>query len=248
MGRKIASVVGLALALSLGGASAFQGEVSQPADPPKDYVALQTYAMASGKNNDYSFAYRGKDGKPGRWNPCETHSWKYNPAGQKAGGLKDAKRAIRLMSKETGVKFVYRGKTKVNAGNAKAPNVADLVVGWADAKSKAFKSVQGKVPKGYSIEGVTLTWVGWTRYGDGSYSPYEIEKASILLNRKSKLPRSGRKHVFLHESGHLAGLGHSKKRGPVMTAHYWSGAPSTWTASDRNGLKKLSKARGCIKR
>jgi len=191
-----------------------------------------------------------------RWNPCQSIGYRVNLANSTAGALSDVKGAIARVSSATGLRFVYRGTTKIlpGRGNARYPADTGLVIAWA----KPGQSTH--LPKGKSgVAGMGhMTWA-YARDTKGRRAGM-ITQASVVLNSTMKYARgfgSGpstgwqgtRGQLLMHEVAHAVGLDHPRIKdkyailSPVITRR-----PAVWGAGDMNGFRLVGKSAGCLSR
>ncbi|MEU7901297.1 hypothetical protein [Actinoplanes sp. NPDC049118] len=250
LGRRLA-VAALPLALALVTAPS-----AAKAAAPDDGPTASAAGNARGNPRAFAFLSRSKPTDPiARWNPCKPINYRVNLDRSRAGALKDVKGAIQRIHQATGLRFVYRGATKVipdakRGYPGRYPADTDLVIAWA---SPGKHSTQ--IPKNAG----RLAGRGGAAYlaaytGTGERTAMYV-KGLVVLNAAMRLPagfgagdRSGtRGQLLMHEIGHAVGLAHPRINDkkqimyPVILRK-----TAVWGAGDLNGLRALGRSRGCL--
>ncbi|MEV6596165.1 hypothetical protein AB0M36_04775 [Actinoplanes sp. NPDC051346] len=224
--------------------------VTQPMLP-----AGTAFAWAKAPGNRKAYATMGDP--IARWNPCAAIGYRFNPARAPKGALKDLKGAIRRVSKASGLRFVYRGKTNAvphaKAGyNPDYPANTQLVVAWV-TPGKQSEWLPKDGPAG--VGGPAWT-TGYTAKGK---KVGHIRWAGVVLNTRVTVkggfgagPRVGwqgtRGQLLMHELGHAVGLAHPSIDDPKQIMYpVMSRKKAVWGAGDRTGLKVVGKSGGCIR-
>jgi hypothetical protein len=210
------------------------GEVITPERLPAGYVA-------AGSASDWGYLFAGG----GRWNPCETIQWSYNPFGQPyAGALADVSRAFAKISGVSGLRFQYVGRTGYRYLGAKSeirfPTTTDIVVSWAT--SKEMPDLAGAV---IGLGGST----GFRTRVPGADVDFEITRGHLTLDDRPGVPIragfGGRSwgQVMMHEILHALGLAHAKHADQLMYGTQ-SSKNFRFGAGDIRGMRRIGAAPG----
>lgn len=220
------------LALSLGGvalAPLFQG--TEPKEGP-----------------GFLFLDRTDQGAPTRWNPCEPIHYVVNASLAPPGSIADVHEAVRRISAATGISFVYEGITDEKASiyrdvfqpDRYGPRWAPVLIAWADPDDSDIPFVRGD----RVAAGVAVPVIPTTRFEDVYVSGWIAINADDPNPPGFDLPGE-QGPVILHEIGHLMGLGHVKTAGELMNPS--GGGVTDLAAGDREGLRELGAASGCVR-
>ncbi len=192
-----------------------------------DAPAVSSTTASSGgpppPDSRYAFELVGSNGKPARWNPCETIPYAVVWPGAPAGWQSDVSDAISQVAKATGLNFVLAGYYSSSSGVT-----APLVIDWSSTIN------------GGDVVGLTTYW-----YYD--LSGYNAQIVQARIDLKEGLPAgfgtTGEGPVLLHELGHATGLAHVPGQPEIMNP-YDQGYP-TYQLGDLNGLWQVGAAGGC---
>ena len=200
--------------------------------------------------DDYSFLEIRPGGcEPVRFNPCQPVHYVVNTALAPPGAVADLEAAFRQLSEATGIEFVNDGPTTEPAALSRRPIQVDrygnrwapILVAWdhGDVHRLAPTNPAGGRP--FNAGGVYVTGI-------------LIVNVDAVTDERRRTPLDsgfgpgatwGR--VFIHELGHLAGLGHVRASKDVMfddlgvqtgRAEYHQG--------DLAGLRLLGREAGCL--
>jgi hypothetical protein len=170
-----------------------------------------------------------------RWDPCTPVPYVVDPAGAPRGSLRDLRTAFAKTSRATGLRFVYAGRWRPGADDARRITIM--------FRTESHRHLRGRPVGATVVSG--LRWSGTT----------EIRHALIVLQRGYTARLRGgfgagitRGHLFLHEIGHAVGLDDIGSRGQIMFGRMHSMARSTWRAGDLAGLREVGSGQGCIRR
>lgn len=188
-----------------------------------------------------------------RFNPCQAIRYRINPDHIGKGIIRESKRAMTLMSRATGMKVRYVGKTSyVPFKHQGFPRKTDFVLAWATEKKRP--ALKGYGGLGGPVWGYEARTAGGSRI-------YRIDQSAALFNVRykdqwadgfSSAGATPRGHILLHEIGHAVGLQHVKSHKQLMFASTWArDGDGTWrsryAAGDRKGLDLSGASRGCLR-
>ncbi|HUR52292.1 MAG TPA: matrixin family metalloprotease [Mycobacteriales bacterium] len=185
------------------------------------------------------------NGKPVRWNPCQTIYWQFRYTAAPASARTVVRAAVARVAQLTGTKWVEKGSTSALPASGWLPRSSDgirpVLIGWTDA---AHSDLLRNRPA--SVLGVTRTaYFGTTVAG---ISLAATKAAVIALDRTDKLPLTGRvswKTTLLHELGHAMGLDHVGNTAELMYP-VLGRSMTDFQAGDKAGLARLGRSAGCI--
>jgi len=225
----------LATALAAVGLAAGVGLVPVQASPePAQSAPAQALEQRRGNPDAYNFFRFNK--RIVHWNRCGAIGYRVYAKDAPKKGLRDAQEVMRRVNFATGLKFAYRGKSRVkpNQTGANYPAGTGLVIGWLPGRSFGGSAGYG----------------GWQANGRG-----RITSGFVKINRSIKLapgfgpgPKYGRQgttgQILMHEAAHSVGLQHVKDKRQIMYPTMQR-RRATWGAGDFNGLRKLGRIRAC---
>lgn len=207
-----------------------------------DGLAVIAAAVAKG-----SYSFLAVDGgKPVRWDPCAPIRYRVNLNGAvPSSELTRVKAGFTATGRALGgVRFVYAGTTTVvpDRGDEAVEARTDVVFAFAEPGSGARRS---------SMLGGTaglggFSWSSGSVGGDGLAAARATSGFVVIDARQvRRMDRRTRTSLYLHELGHVAGLGHTNDRRQVMYPTLRT-LPQRFVAGDLAGLKRLGRSAGCI--
>ena len=196
----------------------------------------------------FLFLDRTDQGAPTRWNPCEPIHYVVNASLAPPGSIADVHEAVRRISAATGISFVYEGITDEDASiyreyvqpDRYGPRWAPVLIAWADPDDSDIPFRRGD----RVAAGVAVPRIPPTRFEDVYVSGWIAINADDPNPPGFDLPGE-QGPVILHEIGHLMGPGHVRTVGELMNPS--GGGVTDLAAGDREGLRELGAAGGCIR-
>lgn len=206
-----------------------------------------------------------------RWDPAQKEvTVRANPSAlpkkRQSGAIKDVKTSLKHLTKATGIKFTYKGKTKsMPSGSEWQTSMpAEVVVAWTHPNKRANRSDKLSKSNGRWVAGTGgYSYKGW------GHSPYTkknsqtgkdetawrwkgaIGRGFIVLNAAQDnvfKPGFGkgvtRGNLLLHELGHVVGLSHVNNKSSIMYPVIISRNKAGYRAGDLAGLRKVGKSQG----
>jgi hypothetical protein len=200
----------------------------------------------------FSFLSRDDRGAPLRFDPCRPVRYTINPAGAPSGAIDDVHEAFRRLGAATGISFAYAGATtethlRIGSGERSsyqparygADHWVPILVSFATEKDEPI------------LAGNVLGYGGSTSYWTESSDPAYVT-GEIVLDRDLSLVQPGfgagmsRGNLVQHELAHVIGLDHVDDRGEIMFASISDQSPDGYGPGDREGLRQLGVAAGCL--
>jgi putative cell wall-binding protein len=155
---------------------------------------------------------------PLQWNGCAPIPWRWNPGDGPDSDLAFLKAGFASVSKQTGLTFVYQGTTTNDPYEGDSPDFVTVGFTYMIAAGLAGPQVSPSS----------------THYTGGTVA------LSNSLSGQSYDGTSFASMVFVHEIGHLLGLGHVRSPWELMTDGYLEDGHTTATfkSGDLAGLKR----------
>ena len=236
-------------------------DVAQPAEPTSvtprtaGSVTARVFRSASGaetvtatgpgrlSRSGWHYAFLTRWGHlPARWNPCATIRWKVNFLGNRlTTELPRLTAAFAAMSRATGIRFAYAGRTTAAVG--RTDRGADIVVWFATRRQGSTMYGAQATANLLGVGGHTDWPLGGT--GGGPLVPQRGDVA-IVATTIATLTARERMNLYLHELGHVMNLGHVRDASQVMNPMTSTHSAGTFGVGDRNGLALLGRVQGCV--
>jgi hypothetical protein len=220
-------------------------------------MTVPASAALSARGNPRAYAFISRSGGSGpiaRWNPCARIGYRVNPRLGGAGALADTRGALARIHRVTGLRFVYRGRTRIipgGRGGKHYPRDTQLVVSWARPGQTRMLDAAGVAGQGGP------SWVTW--HSPSGRAKAMITRGFVVLNANLDLGggfgggvhngwAGTRGQLLMHELGHAVGLDHPRQNDrreimyPTMTTKR-----AVWGAGDLHGLRRLGAAGGCLR-
>lgn len=192
---------------------------------------------------DYAFLEARQGGcQPVRFNPCEPIRYVVNAALAPPGALDDLQEAMRRVEEATGLTFLSEGQTDEVAtvnrsrslperyGNRWAP----VLIAWDRGSKFRMEPSNPAGGRSFPVDGVSVSGV-------------------LIVNTDAQTVAGGFGEsttwgrVFIHELGHLVGLGHVARSDQIMFPELGvQKGRAEFHAGDREGLRLLGKDAGCL--
>ena len=160
---------------------------------------------------------------PARWSPCQTITWRFNPAYAPAGGLALVTEVVDYLAAVTGFRLVYGGTTSARPVANEVRGT--IVIGWhPDAPSGGWAR---PIQRG-----------GWIVAGSVELNARQAGDAGGLATAHGPGTFGS---VLLHELGHVFGLDHVPSEFELMG----NGLYGALGRGDLAGLAQVGGRRGC---
>lgn len=198
-----------------------------------------------------------------RWDPAQSYvSVRVNPRAlskkRRNRAIRDVKTALKHLTKATGIRFVYRGKTsKIPRGNSWQKSMpAEVVVAWTNPSKRAYRTDKLSKSNGRWVAGTGgYSFKGWGHKYNEKTKQWNwrgaIGRGFVVLNaQQDKVFRPGfgrgvtRGNLLLHELGHVVGLSHVNNKSSIMYPVIISRSKAGYRSGDRAGLRKVGRGAG----
>jgi len=230
-------------------------------------ATLPAVSPAAATSSDYALATQTlPDGHKvvARWDPCRTITYSVNAryaAGKSShrnAAIRDVQAAFARASVATGINFKYVGSTTQIPTNTSAnrwyerQNSAEIVVSWVRQGSSASRSsLLSRVGRGsaagtggYAFKYWKVTGSPWTGVTGRGF--VVLDGSQIGTFKAGFGSGSTRGALLLHEIGHSLGLLHVGSTSQVMYPTVLPRSYAGYATGDRNGLRHLGTASGCV--
>lgn len=187
-----------------------------------------------------------------RWDPCETVTYLVNVKAIK--GRSAQRRAVRMtkatvarLASKSGLDFTFQGRTRIVPKTSNLGTLpADLVVGFV-------RPGQSDYPLSGAIAGYGGYRAGYVKTPEDQWR-LQIRNAFVLVDQPQTLDWSSspdrhgvtRANVVKHELGHAVGLSHVDDKRQIMNDFLHADSPAGFGSGDREGLRRVGAAAGCI--
>jgi hypothetical protein len=212
-------------------AAEFNGRTRAGVEPPVDYAFLEA---------------RQGGCQPVRFNPCEPIHYVVNAALAPPGAVDDFRAAVRLLEQATGLSFVDDGPTderyEISRQRSQperyGPRWAPILVVWDNGQRHRMDASNPAGGVSSPVDGVSVTGaliVNVDTLIDGKFPPTGFGEGGTW----------GR--VFLHELGHIVGLGHVARSDQIMFSELGvQKGRAEYHAGDLAGLRLIGREAGCL--
>ncbi len=205
-------------------------------------------AGADESTGEYRFFVLNADGTPGRWDPCQPITWRFNPTYAPSTALADVTSALgriaaATQASGTPLSFSYAGTTTDRAFTSSAHDDGeDLVVSFGTPAEYPDKLTGNVVGYGGARS--------QARVVNGAQGPWEHVSGDVLFNAQATMPSGfGGGATFgalaLHEAAHAMGLDHVDAVREIMYPALTQSTPAGLGAGDATGLLRLTE-NGCF--
>ncbi len=180
--------------------------------------------------------------EPVRFNPCEPVRYVVNTRLAPAGALADLEAAFALLAEATGMTFVNEGPTDETTGAAR-PLIqpqrypgrwAPILITWEHGERFGMEDTNPAGGRPFSVGGVFVS----------GYLIVNVDAKDVRIGFGDGATWG---RVFLHELGHLVGLGHTRASTDVMFHELaLQRGRAQYQAGDLEGLKHMGREAGCL--
>ena len=245
-GAAISAFVGAASVLSLGASPAAAGTATTLTTASREVSATTPSAYAVGRpvaaavsDPGYGFL-QVVGGVPARWNPCAPIGFRVTWNGVRTSEKPVILAAMRLVSAETGIRFVFQGSSTVIPQQATWPAASaartSLLIAFALPGHGAGRS---------DVLGGRIAGRG----GPGAAPLGVYSRAAVVIDKRDwsvwHMTAAQRQTMYMHELGHALGLAHTHAPRQIMDEGGYYPATPTWGRGDLVGLHRIGRAAGC---
>jgi hypothetical protein len=232
--RGLAAVVAVLTTVAVLGSLGLVGNVVADLSRPK------------GSSDEYHFLAT-VGGKPVRWNPCQPIHYVVNLDQAPSGSLADVQEAIRRVSVDTGITFMFDGSTQEIPQKDRTSYMpseygdrwAPVVIAWVTQSQTDIPFHDGEdqfaaVSRPLAPPDDTPQFVsGW-----------------VVINASDRNPPGWVSSAYqgptiLHELGHIMGLDHVNSKAELMEPS--GGYVTDFGPGDLAGLELLGRDQGCLR-
>jgi hypothetical protein len=192
---------------------------------------------------DYRFSQT-FNAQPVRWNPCVTIHYRVNLDGLvPASELQQVRAAFAEAGRALHTVFFYDGPT------TQIPQRDDARTRQARTQIVFAFALPGVgARRSSALTGTEVGVGGFVTRGFPGVMPTVIAGAAVI--NASQFPsetRAARDSSYLHEVGHVVGLGHIADPTQVMNPSIPQSPPTHYGTGDLAGLRKLGRLAGCLR-
>lgn len=181
--------------------------------------------------------------QPMRWLACRPIEYRINTTDMPARGVATVQHAFRIIASQTGVRFVYAGRTSHTFGStthAATPTIYIAFTDQARAAGQTFGGTGGEV----GVGGPAAAW-----YSSGGRTVEAMTYGRVLLSSRFAAPRTGPgvswQSLILHEVGHALDLAHHGGATSIMNPTLTATTPGRYTPAEVRALHQVLQTSGC---
>ena len=204
------------------------------------------HASAAPAGLGYIFEHTNPSGTPVRWNPCSPIKYRTNFSAAPPYVASEFQTALEKLETATGLRFVNVGtSTFFEFGVGRSPGPV-LVVWATPEQTSQLKALSLPIP-GTTEEG--RAFVEEERdplTGFGQFVTGEVVFDATAAQLPPGFGPGSLGVLFLHELGHLVGLGHVSDASQIMNPVLSKTKSGDYGSGDLAGLVRLGRASGCL--
>jgi hypothetical protein len=245
-GRRVVRIVVLVIALAALALVVYKADALHRADRSAGQLVVPTEPPVAGQ---WSFMEK-QDGKPVRWDPCRTIHYRVRLGPGPTNGIALVQQAADIVSRDTGLAFVYDGPTDdvPQSGSEhvvlSGPGLTEyppVTIAWAGPDETNLYDREA-ASEALGFGGPSAVNLGGTEV----YVSGEIVMRPTPDYPSTFGPGATEGNVLLHEFGHLVGLDHVDDPAEVMTPALSRTGPNGYGPGDLRGLWLLGASQGCM--
>lgn len=221
-------------------ASQLTGQAAPSASAAAESGPEQARHKGSG---EYTMHDHDKRGRAAKWNPCQEIPVLVNPAHAPKGALKDLRQAIAKVNAASGLRFTIKGTTSAT------PRANWAVSEWSGAPGQWAPVLVSFVHTGQAgLNDPGAAGQASPAVMDGGGRKHIV--SGLVVFNLDLLPTFhegfggplAQGNLFMHEFGHMAGLGHVQTKSELMEPYL--GDVRGLGPGDRAGLREMGEG-GC---